>query len=161
MLTFEQKLAVLDSYPELERKDVSLGRVNYHYEESCHEKKIIAYHLHPNGNGFVYAGLLKGYPVDSKGLVNIREYSETELRTLLDATMAAMAAYEPSSPAPEPKKSKSQDSHWTDAAGNKLELKHEEDMWYLYAGANLDMAFETMQEAEEYLAEEGFARVGK
>jgi hypothetical protein len=38
----------------------------------------------------------------------------------------------------------------------KLELKHEEDMWYLYAGMNLEMAFETLQEAEEYLAEEGF-----
>ena len=161
MLTFEQKLAVLDSYPELERKDVSLGRVNYHFEESRHDKKTIAYHLHPNGNGFVYAGLIKGYPVDSKGLVNIREYSEAELRSLLDATIAAMAGYESASPAPTPKKGKRQNSHWTDAAGNKLELKHEEDMWYLYAGANLDMAFETVQEAEEYLAEEGFVRVGK
>lgn len=161
MLTFEQKLAVLDSYPELERKDVSLGRVNYHFEGSRHDKKTIAYHLHPNGNGFVYAGLLKGYPIDSKGLVNIREYSEAELRSLLDAAISAMAGYESDSPAPAPKKAKSQDSHWADSAGNKLELKHEEDMWYLYAGANLEMAFETMQEAEEYLAEEGFVRAGE
>lgn len=161
MLTFEQKLAVLDSYSELERKDVSLGRVNYHFEESRHDKKTIAYHLHPNGNGFVYAGLLKGYPVDHKGLVNIREYSESELRSLLDATIAAMAGFESSTPAPTPKKAKTKNSHWTDADGNKLELKHEEDMWYLYAGANLDMAFETVQEAEEYLAEEGFVRAGE
>lgn len=156
MLTFEQKLAVLDSYPELERKNVSLGRVNYHFEESRHDKKTIAYHLHPNGNGFVYAGLLKGYPADDKGLVNIRDFSEGELRCLLDATIAAMAAYESSSLATTRKKGKAQDSRWTDAAGNTLELKHEEDMWYLYAGVNLEMAFETRQEAEEYLAEEGF-----
>lgn len=159
MLSFEQKLAVLDSYPELERKNVSLGRVNYHFEESRHDKKTVAYHLHPNGNGFVYAGLLKGYPVDDKGLVNIRDYSEDELRALLDATIAALAAYEPSSPAPSRKMGKAQGSHWTDATGNKLELKHEEDMWYLYAGVNLEMAFETLQEAEEYLAEEGFVSV--
>jgi hypothetical protein len=161
MLTFEQKLAVLDSYPELERKNVSLGRVNYHFEGSLHDKKTIAYHLHPNGNGYVYAGLLKGYPVDDKGLVNIRDFSEAELRKLLDATIAALAAYEPFAPAPNRKKQKTQNSRWTDADGNELELKCEDAMWYLYAGVNLEMAFETLQEAEEYLAEEGFARAGE
>ena len=29
MLTFEEKLAIIESFPELERKDVSLGRVNF------------------------------------------------------------------------------------------------------------------------------------
>lgn len=158
MLTFEQKLAVLDSYPELERKNVSLGRVNYHFEGSRYDKKTIAYHLHPNGNGFVYAGLLKGYSMDEKGLVNIREYSEAELRKLLDATIAALAAYEPTASASSQKKQKAQNSRWADAAGNGLELKREDEMWYLYAGENLDMAFETLKEAEEYLAEEGFVR---
>lgn len=75
MLTFEQKLAILDSYPQLERRNVSLGRVNYHYEQSRHEKKTVASHLHPNGNGYVFAGLLRGYESDDKGLVNIRDYS--------------------------------------------------------------------------------------
>lgn len=158
MLTFEQKLVVLDSYPELERKNVSLGRVNYHFAGSRHDKKTIAYHLHLNGNGFVYAGLLKGYPVDDKGFVNIRDYSEAELRALLDATIAALAAYEPFAPALNRKKRKTQDSRWTDTDGNGLELKCEDEMWYLYAGVNLEMAFETLQEAEEYLAEEGFVR---
>lgn len=161
MLTFEQKLAVLDSYPELERKSVSLGRVNYHFEGSRHDKKTIAYHLHPNGNGFVYAGLLNGYPVDDKGFVNIRDYSEDKLRTLLDATVAALAAYEPLVPSPNRKKRKTQNSRWTDADGNGLDLKGEDEMWYLYAGVNLEMAFETLQEAEEYLAEEGFVRAGE
>ena len=56
MLTFEQKIAILDSFPELERKDVSLGRVNYHFEGSAHEKKTVGYRFHPNGNGYVFAG---------------------------------------------------------------------------------------------------------
>ena len=41
-----------------------------------------------------------------------------------------------------------------------LELRNEEDLWYLYAGLNLEMAFETFEEAEEYLEEEGFQPEG-
>lgn len=98
MLTFEQKLAILDSYPQLERKNVSLGRVNYHYEESQHDKKTVAYHLHPNGNGYVFAGLLRGYEADDKGFVNIRDYSESELRSLLDASITSLSIYIPDTP---------------------------------------------------------------
>lgn len=98
MLTFEQKLAILDSYPQLERKNVSLGRVNYHYEESQHDKKTVAFHLHPNGNGYVFAGLLRGYETDDKGFVNIRDYSEFELRNLLDASITSLSIYIPDAP---------------------------------------------------------------
>src|SRR5690606_19311087 len=80
LLTFEQKIAIAETFPELSRKDVSLGRVNYHYEDSLHEKKTVVYHLHPNGNGFVYAALVEGADTDHKGLVNIRECSEEEFR---------------------------------------------------------------------------------
>ncbi len=34
MLTFEEKLSIIESFPELERKNVSLKRVNFHFEES-------------------------------------------------------------------------------------------------------------------------------
>lgn len=59
MLTFEEKLSIIETFPELQRKDVSLGRVNFHYPESVQEKKIVVQHLHPNGNGFVYAGHMR------------------------------------------------------------------------------------------------------
>lgn len=39
MFTFEEKLAIIESFPELTRKDVSLKRVNFHYEESVQEKR--------------------------------------------------------------------------------------------------------------------------
>ncbi|UQZ34961.1 hypothetical protein C2I18_16400 [Paenibacillus sp. PK3_47] len=162
MLTFEQKMAILDSYPQLERKDVSLGRVNYHFEGSRHEKKTVASHLHPNGNGFVYAGLLRGYETDNKGLVNIRDYSEAELRELLDASIASLSAYIPEAPAPSKRKKKAApaaETIWANPEGNQLSLRFEEDLWYLYAGIQLEMAFETVGEAEEYLAEEGFSLV--
>lgn len=159
MLTFEQKLAILDSYPQLERKNVSLGRVNYHYEESQHEKKTIAFHLHPNGNGFVYAGLLQGYETNDKGFVNIRDYSESELRQLLEASMSSLSDFVPEAPVASKKKKKSAasaDSHWVNQEGHILTLKLEDDLWYVYAGLSLEMAFETLEEAKEYLAEEGF-----
>lgn len=40
MLTFEQKLEVFKSFPELEQRNVSLGRVNFHYEGSAYDKKL-------------------------------------------------------------------------------------------------------------------------
>lgn len=159
MLTFEQKLDILDTYPQLQRNHVSLGRVNYLFEESLHEKKTVAYHLHPNGNGFIYAGLLSGYETDSKGFVNIREYGEHELRSLIDASIDSLstATANPEAEAPSPRKKKrAAQTDWVDSEGHTLTLKLEEGLWYLYAGLNLEMAFETLEEAQEYLAEEGF-----
>ncbi|MFC3750244.1 hypothetical protein [Paenibacillus sp. GCM10012306] len=159
MLTFEQKLEILDSYPQLQRNNVSLGRVNYHYEESRHEKKTVAYHLHPNGNGFVYGGLLRGYETDSKGLVNIRDFTESELRTLLDASIASLSISKPEAPVVNKRKKKApsgEETRWVNEEGHTLTLRLEDDLWYLYAGLNLEMAFETVDEAEEYLVEEGF-----
>lgn len=161
MLTFEQKMAILDTYPELERKQVSLGRVNYHYEESQHDKKTVAYHLHPNGNGFIYAGLLKGYSVDGKGFVNIRDYEEDALRELITASIRSLSAGAPDAPDKSVKptvtaKTTDVGQVWVDAEGAKLTLKLEDDVWMVYSGVNLEMAFETREEAEEYLVEEGF-----
>ncbi|WP_411349111.1 hypothetical protein [Paenibacillus sp. WLX2291] len=168
MLTFEQKLELLESYPQLQRKNVSLGRVNFHFEESTVDKKIVAFHIHPNGNGFVYAGLLDAYETDDKGFVNIRDYSEEQLRTLLDATIEAMSSQAPAedtqeqdkSAAPSvafvPSSSPSAGGNWIDEEGHTLILKYEDDMWCLYAGDNLDMAFESRREADDYLREEGF-----
>ena len=80
MLTFEEKLAIIESFPELERRTVSMGRMNFHYEESASDKKNVVYHLHPNGNGFVYGAELEGYHKNEKGMVNIRDFSSDELQ---------------------------------------------------------------------------------
>ncbi|MBC8081287.1 MAG: hypothetical protein H7X86_13155 [Gorillibacterium sp.] len=160
MLTFDQKMIILESYPELERKDVSMGRVNFHYEESEHDKKIVVYHLHPNGNGFIFAGLLPGYEVDAKGFVNIRDYSEGELRALLEESIRSLSTKKPEVEVKNKKKAPDtnpeQGQTWMNPDGQKLLLKNEDDLWYLYSGANLDMAFETRAEAEEYLRDEEF-----
>ncbi|RIX51176.1 hypothetical protein D3P08_16990 [Paenibacillus nanensis] len=162
MLTFEQKLAIIASFPELQRKDVSLGRVNFHYEESAHEKKIVVYHLHPNGNGFVFAGLLEDVETDAKGFVNIREFSEDELRSLIarsiESLSAADAEEEPDVSSQEEGYRPSRAEFWRGAGGSRLTLLYQDDLWYVYAGKELDMAFETHEEAVQYLADEGFRR---
>ncbi|MHA7967041.1 hypothetical protein ACX93W_23270 [Paenibacillus sp. CAU 1782] len=158
MLTFEQKINVISSFPELERKDVSLGRVNFHYEGSAHDKKTVVYHLHPGGNGFVYAGLLDDVKVDSKGLVNIRDYSEEELRELVARAIEAMSE-PPAAPfAVKERKAPSREEDWISSAGAVLTVRKEEDLWCIYAGLNLDMAFESYNEVVQYMEEEEFQR---
>lgn len=162
MLSFEQKLNILDSFPELEKKTVSLGRVNYHFEGSVQEKKTVGYHLHPNGNGFIYAGLLKGYDKDAKGYVNIREFSESQLRGLVHESILSLTANDevPVEPLPSAPSSIIKPSpgggNWVNEDGHVLTLKYEDDIWYIYSGIQLEMAFETREEAGIYLEEEGF-----
>lgn len=163
MLTFDQKLAIIASFPELQRKDVSLGRVNFHYEDSVHEKKTVVYHLHPNGNGFVYGGLIDGQETDAKGLVNIRDCGEEELRSLIARSIASLSAGKAShsqdQPAQEePDYRSSRAEFWRGAGGTRLTLLFQDDLWYVYAGKELDMAFETHEEATQYLVDEGFRR---
>ena len=84
MLTFEQKQQIIEEFPQLTKKEISLKRVNYHFEESLYEKTIVVEKLHPNGNGFVFVGDLLKYEKEAdKGLVNIRDYSEADLREII------------------------------------------------------------------------------
>ncbi|RKP51686.1 hypothetical protein D7Z26_18130 [Cohnella endophytica] len=151
MLSFNEKLAVMESFPQLERRDVSMGRVNFHYERSVIEKKNVGFHFHPNGNGFIFAGEIDGVDTDEKGFVNIRDYSEEELRSLVQQAIDSLTG--------DSSWEEGQEEKWFDSDRNELQLKFEDDMWYLFSGLNLEMAFETYEEAREYLREEGFNRL--
>ncbi|MDQ0197779.1 hypothetical protein [Neobacillus ginsengisoli] len=157
MLTFDEKLAIIESFPELERRNVSLGRINFQFPESKSDKKNIVYHLHPNGNGFVYAGDLPNYAKDEKGLVNIRDFSADELRQLIKEAIGTL------SPLVKPVPEEAiigdlSEEHWVDEENNLLLLKNENDTWNIYFGLNLDESFDTYEEAVEFLKEEGFHR---
>ncbi|MEW9104780.1 hypothetical protein [Paenibacillus sp.] len=157
MLTFEQKLAVIESFPELQRNNVSLGRVNFHYEDSVVEKKTVVYHLHPNGNGFVYAGYVSGYDTDAKGMVNIREYSEEELRKLIRASIDSMSPAPLEADIAEEETTEVKKERYINDNNETLWLEYDFELWNIYAGESLEMTFETREEAEEYLLEEGFS----
>ena len=151
MLTFEQKQAIIESYPELTRKDVSMKRVNYHYEDSLFDKTVVVQHLHPNGNAFVYVAGILGYDADERGLVNVREATEEELRKTITDAIAALAQEEDEEQAVE--------QHWMNTAGEKLVLMEELGAWNLYHGLNLEDSFGDYAEAAAYLKEEQFKQV--
>ncbi|KGX90702.1 hypothetical protein N781_06445 [Pontibacillus halophilus JSM 076056 = DSM 19796] len=148
MLTFEEKLNIMDSFPELTRNNVSLGRVNYQYEDSAIDKKNVVYHLHPNGNGYVYAEYVVGYDTDDRGFVNIRDYSEAELRRVVELAIDSLS----------PIADEETKEFWANEEGEVLTLIYEShlDTWNIYADDMLDGTFHTYNAAIEYLDEEGF-----
>jgi hypothetical protein len=151
MLTFEQKQAIIESFPELTRKDVSMKRVNYHYEDSLYDKTIVVQHLHPNGNGFVYVAGIPGYEVDERGLINIREATEAELRQAVADSIQALSE--------EKTEREPIEQTWVNGNGEKLVLKEELDAWNIYHGLNLEDSFGDYAEAVDYLKEERFKQV--
>ncbi|SFL61615.1 hypothetical protein SAMN04487943_102468 [Gracilibacillus orientalis] len=154
MLTFDQKLKIVESFPELTRHNVSMNRVNFHYEESANDKKNVVYHLHPNGNGFVYAEYLNGYDTDHKGLINIRDFSDAELRTVIQKSIESLVSTSAEAPLVE----EFEEERWINSEKQSLLLLNEEDLWNVYADQNLDGTFRSYNEARAYLEEEGFTR---
>ncbi len=152
MLTYEQKLEIIESFPELTKKSVSLGRTNFQYEESLTEKMNVVFHLHPNGNGFVYAEGIKGYRTNDKGMVNIRDFSEDDLRSIITKSIEKLS-FEPHFEDDD----EEVEELWVNTSGQTLKLVSEMDMWNVYAGENLDGTFNSYGEAAEYLDEEGFS----
>ncbi|MBD1379504.1 hypothetical protein [Metabacillus arenae] len=157
MLTFEEKLQIIESFPELQRKEVSLGRVNFHYDESIFDKKIVVQHLHPNGNGFVYAGNLPRMDKNNKGFINIRDYSEEALRSLIKQAIHSLS---PQSDAAKELAivGDGYEERWINEERQSLLLIHEDEWWNVYAGLNLEEAFGSYDEAEDYLLDEGFTK---
>ncbi|ASN04626.1 hypothetical protein [Virgibacillus necropolis] len=149
MLTFEEKLSIINNFPELERKDISMGRVNFHYEKSALDKKIVVQHLHPNGNGFVYTKNVGDYETDNKGMTNIRNYTESEL---IDVIQQAIHSLSPEANAEEIP----DEEHWVNANEQTLLLVYEDGLWNVYAGQNLDGSFHSYKQATQFLDEEGF-----
>lgn len=148
MLTFEEKLTIIESFSELERYDVSLGRINFHYEDSIYDKKIVVYRLHPNGNGFVYAEKIKeNYPEQSNGMINIREFTEIELRTIIKQSIASLS------------KPKPIEETWMNAEKQVLQVHYDFDVCNIYAGEQLDGTYATYNAAVDYLQQEGFKRL--
>jgi hypothetical protein len=158
MLTFNEKLEIIKGFPELERKDVSLGRVNFQFANSISDKKNIVYHLHPNGNGFVYAAQLPAYDTDDKGMVNIRDISAEELQKLIKDSIQALSPIEQTL-AEQAIIGNQVEERWVDEEKNHLILINENDSWNIYFGLNLEASYDTYEEAEAFLTEEGFHRV--
>ncbi|AYC30448.1 hypothetical protein [Paenisporosarcina cavernae] len=158
MLSFEEKQTIIESYTDLTKKEVSMKRLNYHYEKSLYDKTVVVHHLHPNGNGYIFVGDLKKYDSDAKGLVNIREASEAEIREMIEDSIAILSTEEVVEEVVE--EVETIDQNWTNREGQSLQLVEEDTLWNVYHGSNLEESFGSFDEAEEYLLSEGF-RPGK
>lgn len=150
MLTFEQKQQIIETFPELTRKEVSMKRLNYHYEDSLYDKTVVVQHLHPNGNGFVYVEGIPGYEADDRGLVNIREATEEELKATIRDAIKVLSTEE------EAEEEELLEEVWVNEQGQKLTLLEEEGFFNIYHGYNLEESFGDYQEATDYLKEENF-----
>jgi hypothetical protein len=159
MLTFSEKLAIIEKFPELERKNVSLGRVNFQLKNSLSDKKNIIYHLHPNGNGFVYSGQLTKYETDEKGMTNIRNFSEKDLNEIISESIQSLTVVKQQTIAEQAIVGENQEERWINQEKQQLIVIFENEAWNIYFGLNLDATFDTYEEAEEYLLEDGFHRV--
>ncbi|CEA03146.1 hypothetical protein CH76_06200 [Lysinibacillus sp. BF-4] len=147
MLTFEQKQAIIESFAQLTKKEISLKRVNYHFEESLYEKKIVVEKLHPNGNGFVFVGDMPKYSEQAvKSMVNIRDYDEEALREIIAAAIAYLS------------EDTNVEEDWENVSGDKIKLLFEQRSWVVYYNGNFEEAFGTYEEAKAYLYEEGFKK---
>lgn len=97
MLSFEQKRSIFRSYGDLVERQISNQRINYEYPKSQRRGKLLATQLHPNGNGYVIGKYInsetikeKGYKLDSRGWVNIKEFTENELHEIILLTLNSM-----------------------------------------------------------------------
>ncbi|MCM3567634.1 hypothetical protein [Neobacillus mesonae] len=158
MLTFDEKIAIIEGFPELERVNVSLGRVNFQFNDSVYDKKNVVYHLHPNGNGFVYGGRLSNYQTDGKGMVNIRDFSADELKQIIEESIVSLSAGKTST-VEEAIVGENFEERWRNQSNEVLLLVNEDDTWNIYFGLNLEETFDTREEAEMFLVEEGFRRI--
>jgi len=152
MLTFEQKQAIIESFSELTKKEISMKRVNYHFMDSLFEKTIVVEKLHPNGNGFVFVGDLLRYEneANDKGLVNIRDYDEQQLRAIIEDAITYLGE--------EQEEEEPIIETWRNREGDQLSLAFEQRSWNVYHRDNLEEAFGTYEAAKEYLLEEGFRK---
>lgn len=152
MLTFEQKQAIIESFSELTKKEISMKRVNYHFMDSLFEKTIVVEKLHPNGNGFVFVGDLLRYEneANDKGLVNIRDYDEQQLRAIIEDAITYLGE--------EQEEEEPIIETWRNREGDRLTLAFEQRSWNVYHRDNLEEAFGTYEAAKEYLLEEGFRK---
>ena len=148
-LSFEEKKAIFDSYPELEAVPVSLNRLNYHFQGSAIAKKIVVRFLHPNGNAFIYAGYLPKEETN-KGYLSVLEENEAMIRQMVDEAILFLK--------------KTEDGYeegyselWFDGRGDALRLRYENPMWaVLLPNGTVEGIFKTKEAGEGYLLDEGF-----
>lgn len=150
MLSFEEKKAIFDSYDELEMKEVSLGRLNYHFKDSAVAKTMVVKFLHPkSANAFVYGGYLPKEETKD-GYLSVHDLEETEIRQRVEAAIDFLKktadGFE-----------EGYTESWQDDRQDELLLQYSGGVWLIVlTTGSVEAVFKTKEAAEGYLIEEGF-----
>lgn len=150
MLSFDEKKAIFDSYNELESREVSMGRVNYHFANSAVDKTTVVKFLHPkSANAFVYAGYLPKTETKD-GYLSVHDMEEAEIRSLVDAAIdflkKTVDGFE-----------EGYTERWHDDRQDELLLTYSHGTWLvILTTESVEAVFKTKEAAESYLVEEGF-----
>ena len=149
MLTFEEKKVLFEGFPELRAVPVSLKRINYHFDKSAVDKKIVVRFLHPNGNAYIYAGYLPEEETED-GYLSVLNAEEEEIKDLVKKAIRFLK--------------KTKDGYeegyqetWKNELKETLYLRYDNPMWLVVLKTNqVEAVFNTKEAAEGYLMDEGF-----
>ncbi|WP_342542433.1 hypothetical protein MHH33_16855 [Paenisporosarcina sp. FSL H8-0542] len=91
------KKSIFASFTELKEKESSRNRIDYVYPQSAKRAKILATKIYPSGNGYVIGKFMqdelihsKGYQVDSRGWINIKNFSREELQEVISFAIKSL-----------------------------------------------------------------------
>ncbi|KAF0194034.1 MAG: hypothetical protein FD169_2080 [Bacillota bacterium] len=88
MISYQDKIRILASIPELSRTNRSYDRVNFVFPGARTRRKVVAREIALTGNGYLFVGFLEEFRHlrDARGFINIDRHvqGESELRLLLD-----------------------------------------------------------------------------
>lgn len=149
MLSFAEKKAIFDEFEELAMHEVSLKRLNYHFEESAVPKTTVVKFLHPNGNAFIYAGYLPEEDT-MKGYISVLEEDAEMIRQMtadaIEYLKKTVDGYE-----------EGYQENWVEDHGDYLTLEYRNGMWSIIMSSGaLEAIFKTRDAAVGYLEDEGF-----
>lgn len=150
MLSFSEKKAIFDSYPELTVQPISMNRLNYHYEDSQVAKTVVVKNLHPKShNVMIFAGYLPASETQS-GYISAIDEDEKTIRLLVNEAMDYLQklpnGFE-----------EGYTEVWRDDRADELKLQHQNLAWVvIMTSGSVEAVFKTKEAAESYLKEEGF-----
>lgn len=150
MLSFDEKKAIFDSFPELKSQEVSMNRLNYHFEESAIPKTTVVKFLHPkSANAFVYAGYLPK-EATKDGYISAIDATKEELIDLVEKSIEFLKLTEDGY-------EDGYEENWHDERGDALVLRYSNYMWVVVMSSGaVEAVFKTKEQAEGYLMDEGF-----
>lgn len=101
MLSFEHKKSIFSRYSDLEEKEIINNRLDFNFPKSTQKGKKLATQLHPSGNGYVNGNYMsqevikiKGYKLDSRGWINIKDFTEEQLEEVIKDALISMGSKE-------------------------------------------------------------------